>query len=172
MTKLHRTVSWRWNIVRNIGHWRIKTLTAHVIVQYPNFFVKSICIRTLVVKRTNTYCHNYGWPRLFIFLLGKFICSIVLLYFLQNPLAPLDDPYLTYENRCGIGCGNSPTKIVCKDKVDAEIQFECTIEYHIFLLNVEASGQRSDRLSVFEANPRCRKLLRAESLLHIHEQLP
>ena len=83
MTKLHRTVSWRWNIVRNIGHWRIKTLTAHVIVQYPNFFVKSICIRTLVVKRTNTYYHNYGWRRFFIFYLGKFICSIFLFYFLE-----------------------------------------------------------------------------------------
>ena len=43
---------------------------------------------------------------------------------------------------------------VCKAKVDAEIEFECTMEYDIFSLNAEACGQLCDHLSVFEANPR------------------
>ena len=45
-------------------------------------------------------------------------------------------------------------KITCKDKVGAEIEFECSMDYHIFYLNVETRGQLSDRLSVFEANLR------------------
>ena len=62
-------------------------------------------------------------------------------------------------------------KFVCKDKVGAEIEFECTMEYRIFSLNVEECGQPSDRLSVFEANPRYKKPLHSESFSHIREQL-
>ena len=60
---------------------------------------------------------------------------------------------------------------VCQAKVDAEIEFECTMEYRICSLNVEECGQLSDSLSGFEANPRYKKPLHAESFLHIREQL-
>ena len=65
-------------------------------------------------------------------------------------------------NGCGSRLENNNKNIVCNYKLEAEIEFEYSLEYQTFSLNVESCGGHSHRLSYFEADRRCSKSLQAD----------